>query len=169
MERRRQKFEIAVWHGIRLYGVGPYLSAHWAAWLTGTEPIKPEDIEGLLTVAGTKIKFTASSFDKHIDRLARNAQRFPLESDAWLHMSALAIKAMILAARTGNSEVYCGMLDALVELGWGDMIERLRVRVDDLLKSNIPPREDKDKLGREGRGLLKWLRAVDGGKPKRSQ
>lgn len=163
LERHRQKFVIAVWHGVRLYGVGPYLSAHWAAWLTGTEPIKPEDVEGLLTAAGTKIKFTASSLDKHIDRLARNAQRIPVESDPWLRMSALAIKAMILAARTGNTEVYCGMLDALIELGWGDMIERLRARVGDLLKSNMPPRDEE--LGREGKGLLEWLRAASAREP----
>ena len=167
LERHRQKFDIAVWHGVHLYGVGPYLSAHWAVWLTGAEPIKAEDVEGLLTAAGTKIKFTASTIEKHIDRLARNAQSIPVESDPWLHMSALAIKAMILAARTGNTEVYCGMLDALIELGWGDMIERLRARVGDLLRSNIPPRDEE--LGRAGMGLLKWLRAVEGNKRKRSQ
>ena len=160
LERHRQKFEIAVWHGIHLYGVGPYLSAHWAAWLTSIEPIKAEDVEGLLTAAGTKIKFTAASLDKHIDRLVRTAGRIPVESDPWLHMSALAIKAMILAARTGNTEVYCGMLDVLIELGWSDMIERLRARVGDLLQSNVPPREGE--LGREGKRLLEWLRAVAG-------
>ena len=84
---------IAVWHGVHLYGVGPYLSAHWAAWLTGPEPITAEDVEGLLSTAGTNIRFTASTLDKHIDRLVRNAERIPVESDPWLHMSALAIKA----------------------------------------------------------------------------
>ena len=164
LERHRQKFAIAVWHGVHLYGVGPYLSAHWAAWLTSNEPIKPEDVEGLLTVSGSEIKFTASSLDKHIDRLARNAERIPIDSNPWLHKSALAIKGMILAARTGNTEVYCGMLDVLIDLGWHDMIERLRARIDDLIKSNVPPREGK--LGREGERLLDWLRTVTGEKPK---
>ena len=34
---------------------------------------------------------------------ARNAERIPIDSNPWLHMSALAIKGMILAARTGSS------------------------------------------------------------------
>ena len=92
----------------------------------------------------------------------RTAGRIPVESDPWLHMSALAIKALLIAARTGNTELYCGMLDALIELGWTDMIESLRVRVDDLLRSNVPPREGE--LGREGKRLLEWLRAVAGDK-----
>jgi hypothetical protein len=164
LERHRQKFAIAVWHGVHLYGFGPYLSAHWAAWLTSNEPIKAEDVEGLLTVSGTEIKFTASSLDKHIDRLARNAERVPIDSDPWLHKSALAMKGLIIAARIRNIEVYCGMLDVLIDLGWRDMIERLRARIDDLIKSNIPPREGK--LGREGQGLLDWLHTVTGEKPK---
>jgi hypothetical protein len=158
LKRHRQKFEFAVWHGVRLYGVGPYLSAHWAMWLCSNEPIKAEDVEGLLTVSGTEIKFTASSLDKHVDRLARNAERIPIDSEPWLHMSALAIKGLIIAHRTGNTEVYCGMLDVLIDLGWRDMIERLRARINDLTKSNIPPREGR--LGRQGQALLDWLRAT---------
>jgi hypothetical protein len=165
LERHRQRFAIAVWHGVRLYGVGPYLSAHWAAWLTSNEPIKAEDVEGLLTAAGTEIKFTASSLNKHIDRLARNAERIPIDSDPWLQMSALAIKGLIIAARTGRAEVYCGMLDVLIDLGWRNMVERLRARIDDLIKSNIPPRGEA-RLGREGQALLDWLRAATGEKPK---
>jgi len=164
LERHRQKFAIAVWHGVHLDGVGPYLSARWAAVITGEEPIKPEDVEGLLTVSGTEIKFTASSLDKHIDRLARNAERIAIDSDPWLHMSALAIKGLIIAHRTGDMEVKCGMLDVLIDLGWRDMIERLRARIDDLTKSNIPPREGK--LGREGQKLLDCLRTATGEKPK---
>jgi hypothetical protein len=154
-ERHRQRFAIAVCRGLRLSGTGPYVSAHWAAVVTGNEPIKPEDVEGLLTVAGTEIKFTASSLEKHIDRLARNANRAP-ETD-WERTSALAIKALILAARTGNAEVYCWTLDLLIGLGWRDVIERLRARIEDLAKSNIPPREGG--LGHEGQKLLNRLRA----------
>jgi hypothetical protein len=164
LERHRQKFAIAMWHGVHLYGVGPYLSARWAAWLTSNEPIRAEDVEGLLTVSGTEIKFTASTLDKHIDRLARTAERYALDSNPWLHKSALAIKGLIIAARTRNIEVYCGMLDVLIDLGWRGQIERLRARVEDLIRSNIPPREGK--LGREGQGLLDWLRTVADEKPK---
>lgn len=154
-DRHRQRFAIAVARGLRLSGTGPYVAAHWAAVVTGNEAIKPEDVEGLLTVAGTKINFTASSLEKHIDRLARNADR---ASTDWGRMSALAIKALILAARSGNAEVYCWCLDVLIGLGWRDVIERLRARVEDLAKSNIPPRDGG--LGHEGQKLLKRLRAA---------
>jgi hypothetical protein len=153
-----QKFLIAMWHGVHLCGYGPYRSAYWAAWLTSDEPIKAEDVEGLLTVAGTEIRFTASSLDKHIDRIARKAESIPVDSDDWLHMSALAIKGLIIAARMRKLEVYCGMLDLLIDLGWRDLIDRLRARIAELIKSNIPPREGK--LGREGGALLDWLRTA---------
>ena len=93
-----------------------------------------------------------------------NAERYALDSNPWLHKSALAIKGLIIAARTRNIEVYCGMLDVLIDLGWRGQIERLRARVEDLIRSNIPPREGK--LGREGQGLLDWLRTVADEKPK---
>jgi hypothetical protein len=48
LRRDRQRFAIAVWHGLRMRGFGPYVSAYWAAVVTGKEPIKPEDVEGLL-------------------------------------------------------------------------------------------------------------------------
>jgi hypothetical protein len=162
LERDRQKFEIAIWHGVHLDGHGPYTSAHWAAWVTSNAPIKPEDVEGLLTAAGTEIKFTASTLENHIDRLARKAESKPLESDPWLHMSALAIKGLIIAWRTRNVEVYCYMLDVLLLLGWRDVIQRLTARIDDLTKSNVPPREGR--LGRKGQALLAWLRTTTGEK-----
>jgi hypothetical protein len=158
LERDPQRFEIAVWQGIHLDGHGPYTSAHWAAWVTSRKPIKLEDVEGLLTVAGTEIEFTASNLDKHIDRLARKAESIPVDSDPWLHASALAIKAFILARRTRNMEMECYLLDVLLSLGWRDVIERLIARINDMLKSNIPPREGE--LGREGQALVNWLRSV---------
>jgi hypothetical protein len=164
LERDRQRFAIAVWHGVRLCGFGPYVSAYWAAVVTAEAPFKPEDVEGLLTVTGTDVRFTASSLDKHSDALARKAERITIDSNRWLHASALAIKGLIIAARIGNVEIYCGMLDVLVDLGWRDLIERLRTRVDDLSKSNVPPHEGR--LGRQGRALLDWLRTAIGEKTK---
>jgi hypothetical protein len=154
-ERNRQRFAIAAWWGFRECGCGPYMAAYWAAVATGDEPIRPENVEGLLTAAGIDIKRTASSLDKHIDRLARNAKRAPAD-DAWLRMSAAAIKALILAARMRKTQVYCGMLDTLVQLGWADVIGRLSARIIEASKSNVPPYEGK--LGRQGRDLLDWLR-----------
>jgi hypothetical protein len=160
LERDRQKFAIAVWGALRLYGAGPYVSAYWAAVVTGDEPIKPEDVEGLLTDAGIDIKRTASSLDEHIHALVRKAKRTISEqaNNRWLEASSLAIKALILAARTANTEVYCGMLDVLIDLGWRDVIARLTARIDDLAKSNVPPHEGK--LGRQGQTLLDWLRST---------
>src|SRR5262249_54349572 len=129
LERDPQRFEIAVWHGIHLDGHGPYTSAHWAAWVTSKKPINIEDVEGLLTVAGTEIEFTASSLDNHIDGLVRKAESIPVDSDPWLHASALAIKAFILARRTRNMEMECHLLDVLLSLGWRDVIERLIARI----------------------------------------
>jgi hypothetical protein len=154
-ERDRQRFAIAAWWGFREYGCGPYVAAYWAAVATGDAPIKPEDIDGLLTVAGVDIKRTASTLDKHLDRLARNAKRAP-SNNAWLRTSAITIKALILAARTNNMQVYCGMLDMLIGLGWADVIERLSARIIEAAKSNIPPHEGR--LGRRGRELLAALR-----------
>jgi len=70
----------------------------------------------------------------------------------------LAIKGVILARRTGNMEIECYLIDVLLSLGWRDVIECLIARIDDMLKSNIPPREGK--LGRKGEALLNWLRRV---------
>src|SRR5215831_14321780 len=94
---------------------------------------------------------------KHLDALARKAKRAPADN-AWLQMSATAIKALILAARTKRTEVYCGMLDVLIGLGWADVIERLSARISEASKSNVPPFEGK--LGRRGQELLDWLRAT---------
>jgi hypothetical protein len=143
--------------GFRECGCGPYVAAYWAAIATGDAPIRPEDIDGLLTVAGIDIKRTASSLDKHLDRLARNAKRAPADN-AWLRTSATTIKALILAARTNNMRVYCGMLDVMVGLGWADVIERLSARIIEASKSNVPPHEGR--FGRQGQQLLNRARAA---------
>jgi hypothetical protein len=165
LERHRQRHQIAIWKGFRLCGYGPTVSAYWAAWATSDKPIQPEDANSLLTVAGTVIPYTASTLEKHIDRLARNAERTTSEQadNHWLAASSLAIKAMILAARTGNTEVYCGMIDVLIELGdWRDVLVRLADRVIAASKSNVPPHEGK--LGRQGQALFDWLRSAMEGK-----
>src|SRR5262249_36176456 len=163
LERDRQRVGIAAACGFRECGGGPYVAAYWAALATGDEPIRPEDVEGLLTVAGIDIKRTASSLDKHLDALARKAKRAPA-NNTWLRISATTIKALILAARIKNTEVYCGMLDILIGLGWGEVIERLSARIIEAAKSNIPPREGE--LGRQGQALLDWLRSTMPEKPK---
>src|SRR5215468_7638332 len=60
-ERDRQRFAIAAWWGFRECGCGPYEATYWAAVATGDEPIRPEDIDGLLTAAGIDVKRTAST------------------------------------------------------------------------------------------------------------
>ena len=162
IERDRQKFEVAIAWGFGLAGYGPTVSAYCAAWATSNKPIQLEDVEGLLTVAGTEIPRTASSLEKHIDALARKAKG--TRQTEWLASSALAIKALILSARIKNTEVYCGMLDILIGLGWGEVIERLSARIIEAAKSNIPPREGE--LGRQGQALLDWLRSTMPEKPK---
>jgi hypothetical protein len=161
LERHRQRHQIAIWNGFRLCGYGPTTSTYWAAWATSDKPIQLEDIDGLLTVASAVIPHTASTLEKHFDGLARNAKRTTSEQadNYWLAASSLAIKALILAARTGNTEVYCGMLDVLIELGdWRDVVARLADRVIAASKSNVPPRESK--LGHQGQALLDWLRSA---------
>jgi hypothetical protein len=167
LERHRQRHQIAIWNGFRLCSYGPIRSAYWAAWATSDKPIQPEDLDNLLTVASTVIPHTASTLEKHIDRLARTAKRAVSEQadNHWLAASSLAIKGMILAARTGNAEVYFGMIDVLIELGdWRDAIARLADRVIAASKSNVPP--FKGKLGRQGQALLDRLHTVTGEKPK---
>jgi hypothetical protein len=159
LKRHRRKLETAIWHGLRLDGHGPYTSGLWAIWVTSDEPIKPEDVEGLLTVAGTKIQFTASNIDRHVDRIVRNAKSRPVDSDPWLHMSALAIKGLIIATRAGDATTWCYMVDVLLRLsGWPAVIERLTARINELARSNVPPRENE--LGAKGQALLNWLRRV---------
>jgi hypothetical protein len=167
LERHRQRHQIAIWNAFRLCGYGPIHSAYWAAWATSDKPIQPEDFDSLLTVASTVIPHTASTLEKHIDRLARTAKRTTSEQadNHWLAASSLAIKGMILAARTGDTEIYCGMIDVLIELGdWRDAVTRLADRVIAASKSNIPPYEGK--LGRQGQALLDRLRSAMEKKPK---
>jgi hypothetical protein len=154
-ERDRQRFTIGALWGFRFAGAGPYTAAYWAAYVTGEEPMRPEDIEGLLIAAGTKIKHTASTLEKHLDHLARKADRIPPDSDVWLKISAVTIKALILAARTGNLEIYCLMLDLLIDLGWANVIKRRRI--NEALKSNVPP-YDEGELGLKGPAFLARLR-----------
>ena len=156
-ERDRQRFAIAAWWGFRECGCGPYEATYWAAVATGDEPIRPEDIDGLLTAAGIDVKRTASTLDKHLDALTRKAKRAP-PNNAWLRTSATTIKALILAVRTNKMQVYCGMLDVLIGLGWADVVERLSARIIEASKSNVPPHEGK--LGRRGQQLLAGLRAA---------
>src|SRR5215472_3705534 len=148
IERDRQKCEVAIAWGFGLAGYGPTVSAYFAAWATSNKPIRIEDVEGLPTVAGTEIPHTASSLEKHIDALARKAKR--TRQTGWLASSALAIKALIIAARTRKTDVYCGMLDVLIDLGWADVIGRLSARIIAASRSNVPPYEGK--LGRPGAG-----------------
>ena len=117
--------------------------------MTSAEPIRLEDVEGLVTVASTEIARTASTLDKHIDALVRKAKRMPPTSSTWLQASVLAIKALILAMRMGRVDEACFALDGLVMLGWGPDLSRLTARIREATKSNVPPREDK--LGRCGR------------------
>jgi hypothetical protein len=161
-ERDRQRFAIAAWWGFRECGCGPYGATYWATVATGDEPIRPEDIGGLLTVAGIDIKRTASSLDKHLDALTRKAKRAPADN-VWLQTSATTIKALILAARTNNMRIYCDMLDVLIGLGWADVIERLSARIIEASKSNVPPHEGK--LGRRAQQLLAGLRDATPKKP----
>jgi hypothetical protein len=156
IERDRQRFAVAACRGFLSCGAGPYISGYWAAVATGNEPIKLEDIEGLLTAARIDIKRTASSLDKHIDALVRKTKRTLPGGDPWLEASELAIKALILAARNKNIPAYCAMLDTLIALGWADVIARLSARIIEATKGNLPPFEDR--LGRQGQRLLDQLR-----------
>jgi hypothetical protein len=155
--RDRQRFTIAALWGFRMAGAGAYTAAYWASIATSDEPIHPEGVGDLLIAAGTQIKHTAVTSRAHFEHLARKAASTPPGSDAWLEVSATTIKALILAARTGNLKIYCAMLDLLIVLGWRDVIQRLTDRIQDALKSNIPPFEGE--LGKAGRRFLAELSA----------
>lgn len=163
IERDRQARAVACWWAFREFGFGPYEAAHLAATVVSDQPIKLEDVEGLLRVASTEIKRTASSFEKHIDTLVRKAERHPPGSSSWLAASALAIKALILALRKNNTAMACWMLDVLIRLGWKDQLARLTARITEALKSNVPPRDTP--LGRAGRALLAALKQETAKKP----
>jgi hypothetical protein len=154
----RQRFTIAAWWGFRGAGAGPFVASYWASIATSDTPIRPEDIDGLLHVAAVEIPHTSVTLDKHLDHLTRKAKRIPVESDAWLHLSATAIKAAVLAARTGDLETYCFAFDQLIANGWAGTIRRLSERVVEASKSNLPPFEGE--LGRAGRAFLARLRSL---------
>jgi hypothetical protein len=137
-------------------GLGPYEAGYLAALVTSANPIRLEDVEGLVTVASTEIARTASTLDKHIDTLVRKAKRVPPTSSTWLQASVLAIKALIMAMRMGRVDEACFALDGLVMLGWGPDLSCLTARIREAAKSNVPPREDK--LGRCGRQLVDLLK-----------
>jgi hypothetical protein len=154
IELDRQKYAVALWRAFREFDFGPYKAGYLAATVVSNEPIRLEDVEGLLVVASTEIKRTASSLDKHVDALVRKAKRVP--DDNWLAASATAIKALVLAIRSNKTATACGMLDVLVALGWHDLLSRLTARINDALRSNIPPRDGKPgHHGHEVLGLLK--------------
>jgi hypothetical protein len=167
LERDRQRHQIAIWNGFRMCGYGPTVSSYWAAVATSDEPIQPEDLDGLLTVANTAIPRTASTLTEHLEALIRKAKRRTAEQadDFWLAASSLAIKAMIHAARIGNTEAFAHMVDALVEIGdWHDVVARLVERVIAASKSNVPPYEGE--LAPRGKALLDRLRSTIKQKPK---
>jgi hypothetical protein len=140
IERNRQKFAIVLWrvfHYHRLLRLGPYEAAYLAATVVSDQPIKLEDVEGVLGLASTTVPYTASTLDKHIDRLARNAQRAPRD-DPWLRQSAETIGALISAMQADETETACELLDDLIALGWGDLLRRLTARIQDALRGNIP-------------------------------
>jgi CO/xanthine dehydrogenase FAD-binding subunit len=80
LARDRQRFAIAIWWALYKFGYGPYQAAHLAAVVVQNEPIRLEDVESLLIVASSKIRFTASSLEEHVAWLARKAKRRGLHS-----------------------------------------------------------------------------------------
>src|SRR6516162_7936152 len=153
LERDRQRFAVATWWGLHEIGYGPYEAAYLTSTAVGDDPIRLEDVEGLLTLASTQIKRTASSLDEHINALVRKAKRVPATD--WLVESSAAIRALVMYIAANDTARACIVLDVLVELGWGDVIQRLTERMGDALKSNVPPYEGK--LRWQGRALLARL------------
>jgi hypothetical protein len=160
IERDRQKYAIAIWHGLTMSGARPNDAAHWALALTSKKPTLAAAIEDRLIVASTEIKFTASSLDAHVDALVRKARGFPLKESFWLRQSAMAIEQAARGLQTlqtpNGLALYYGAIDSLKYLGWHDVLDSLAKRVvNDLTRSNFPPFEGN--LGRQGRAVLRKI------------
>ena len=156
-DRHPAKFAIAICRGLRWSGTGPYVAAHWASVVTGNEAIKARECRRPADGRWDQRQILQPRRSGHEDdRLVRNADQPPATD--WEKISAQAVKALILAVRTGNGPAYFWTLDILIAHGWSDVIEGLRARIDDLAKSNLPPREGG--LGQEGKRLLDLLRAA---------
>jgi hypothetical protein len=151
----RKRFAVAAWWAFGEFGFGPYQSAGLAAAIVqNNEPIRMEDVEGLLTVASTRIHHNASSLKEHLAWLARKAEA--AKADAWLIQSATAVHGLILFITKDDTAGACRCLDALLALGWEDVLDGLHARIDVALKGNMPPRDDK--LGRAGSEFLARFR-----------
>jgi hypothetical protein len=157
LDRDRQRFEIAALWGFHLAGAGLHSAAYWSLFALGGEPIARQHVDALLNVSGSEIKHTSVTLTAHVEHLVRKARRAGRKRDRWLAMSALAIKAVILAIRTSNVRAYCAMLDQLVDLGWSDPVGQLRLRIVEAVEGgDLAPVEGQ--LGQRGGALLAALR-----------
>jgi hypothetical protein len=156
LARDRQRFEIAALWGFHLAGAGLHSAAYWSLFALGSEPIKQQHVDALLNRASADIKHTSVTLTAHAEHLVRKAKRAGRKSDRWLATSGLTIKAIILAHRTGNIRAYCAMVDLLVELGWREPLDRLRLRIGEAVEGgDLGPAGE---LGRSGQALLNHLR-----------
>jgi hypothetical protein len=162
LARDRQNAAIALWKAFRALDYSPHEAAYRALIIVGKQPLQPEHIEQVLTVAGKEIKYTASSLDAHLDALVRKAARTP-DRNPWLAASVTALVGLIRAARTNRIPLVWGMLQVLDSLGWRPLIISLGSRIDAAMRSNVPPFEGT--LGRQGRQALDLIKNLSSKKP----
>jgi len=163
LARDRQNAAIALWKAFRVLGYGTHEAGYLALMVVGGAPIQLEDVEGVLTVASTTIKYKASTLDKHVNALARKAARAS-DHDPWLVASTAAIRGLIRGIRTNRIELAAYMFDVLIELGWRVVLARFWARIQTALRSNIPPHE-----GPLGRAQASRLKAYVENSRKRSE
>ena len=160
LDRDRQRFEIAALWGFHLAGAGLHSAAYWSLFALGSEPIARQHVEALLNVASAEIKHTSVTLTAHVEHLVRKAKHAGHKRDRWLAMSALAIKAVILSHRTGDIRAYCAMVDLLVELGWREPLDRLRLRIGEAIAGGDLGLFAGE-VGRSGQALLIHLRRAE--------
>ena len=126
--------------------------------LTEVKPISIEMLEDFLVVLSAHYSDRMRDFDARVDRLARDMAALPtrLKADerAWLAHSAGCIEGFLMFMAARKYAAAWRALDLLRRAGWGEVLDRLRNRIEAALRTNIPP-FDPNGLHRRGRARLR--------------
>jgi hypothetical protein len=136
---------MATWFALNELGIGRYSAAYLTAVLIdSTESITIERVQDVLVRISVSFgDKRTTTLERHADRMARNvAKVFPRSSETdrdWVAQSAACIVGLVHFMAENKVAGACHCLDVLAELGWSDVIERLRQRVGSALQSLPPP------------------------------
>jgi len=145
-----RRFSIAAWHAFS-DAIGSHPAARLAVvLLEETTPITLEDLEGVLVVASSSYKPPPTADNNYTldDRAFDLARRGKLVADRatkreldWLVACSGALHAVVSFIAADDAAGASRALEILRGAGWTEVIEHVRRRFEDALRSNFPPFE----------------------------